>query len=72
MKHIGYRTSEHVAHTSCAICMVDYNEQDDVIILPCNSNHYFHSLCVEEFLKVKSECPLCRAHINPDGTTNNE
>jgi len=47
----------------CAICQVEYLEEDEITPLPCNPNHYFHSACIEPWFKTKTECPLCRAPV---------
>lgn len=31
------------------------------MITPCG--HYFHSICLESWLKHKRECPTCRTEI---------
>jgi hypothetical protein len=45
----------------CAICLVEYQEGDDV----CWSHnkrcsHHFHRLCMTEWLSDHNECPCCR------------
>jgi hypothetical protein len=37
--------------TECAICMCEYNPDEDIAELKCNKKHYFHSSCLEEWLK---------------------
>jgi len=34
--------------------------------LPCDPRHYFHSECIEHWMKEKTECPLCRTVINTE------
>lgn len=38
---------------SCAICLMDYQPNDEVSELNCDSRHYFHSACVQDWLKRK-------------------
>jgi endo-1,4-beta-mannosidase len=33
--------------------------------LSCDIRHYFHSSCIEQWMKLKNECPLCKAEIRP-------
>jgi hypothetical protein len=33
--------------------------------LSCDVKHYFHTACIENWIKTKNECPLCRKAINP-------
>lgn len=51
----------------CIICWNDYNESDDVTRLTCNENHFFHTACIESWIKAgNNSCPLCREPINKD------
>jgi len=45
----------------CPICIVDFEEGDDIRVLPCEGNHCFHQSCVDPWLlKLSSSCPICR------------
>ena len=43
----------------CAICMIEFAENDKLTVLPCA--HEFHSACVCAWLQLAPTCPLCRA-----------
>jgi len=44
---------------ACGIWQVDFEEGDDIIILPCN--HAFNAEAITKWLKEeKAECPICR------------
>jgi len=43
---------------SCSICIVDF-ENDDMISIT-NCNHIYHTDCIKEWGKYKTECPICR------------
>ena len=44
---------------NCSICMDDYKEEDQIVILKCN--HYYHEKCIENWLcNQKVTCPICR------------
>jgi len=43
---------------SCAVCMENYVNGDELRSLPCR--HEFHTKCVDEWLKLRNTCPLCR------------
>lgn len=64
--------------TSCIICLVDYEPNDMVTQLHCDVRHYFHTKCVEDWIKQgNNRCPYCRASImqfgnNEDGISSNE
>jgi len=51
--------------TSCCVCMCDYEESDMLKKLPCG--HYFHSDCIEKWLKGHTACPVCKVDV--PGTT---
>jgi len=61
-----YNPEEHVDDKECIICMVDYVEQDDITPLPCNPKHFFHSACIENWLKSNNSCPLCKKPITKE------
>lgn len=48
----------------CAICMDDYKDEDEIAELACDKRHYFHSKCLEDWLKRKLECPLCKTAVS--------
>jgi hypothetical protein len=48
--------------TTCVVCMQDFEQNDELRVLPCS--HEFHTQCVDRWLKVKKDCPLCRRDIN--------
>lgn len=67
-------SSQNNAHygnesTDCIICMETYKNNDKIIVLPCNNNHFMHQHCFNQFVeneKAKSTnpmCPICRAII---------
>ncbi|KAK3812314.1 MAG: hypothetical protein J3Q66DRAFT_54912 [Benniella sp.] len=47
---------------SCAICLCDYEDLEELRHLPCD--HIFHKDCVDEWLKLKRTCPLCKYDIS--------
>ena len=56
-----FRTQE-----SCAICLVDYDEDCQVTPLPCDIRHYYHTECIELWLATKTVCPLCQTPVTPE------
>lgn len=46
---------------SCAICLSEYTEGEELRLLPCS--HTFHKSCVDEWLMVNATCPNCRGGI---------
>lgn len=46
---------------TCPICIVDFEEGDDLRVLPCEGHHRFHRECVDQWLlELSSSCPICR------------
>uniref|UniRef100_A0A7N0R9H7 RING-type E3 ubiquitin transferase n=1 Tax=Kalanchoe fedtschenkoi TaxID=63787 RepID=A0A7N0R9H7_KALFE len=43
----------------CSICLCEYKPNDVLRTIP-DCNHYFHSDCVDEWLKLNATCPVCR------------
>lgn len=49
-------TEEH-----CPICLLDFEDGDDLRVLPCEGSHQFHAPCIDQWLlEISSSCPLCR------------
>ncbi|KAH0722190.1 hypothetical protein KY285_004807 [Solanum tuberosum] len=44
---------------TCPICLVEYSAGDSIRLIPM-CQHCFHVQCVDEWLKMKSTCPVCR------------
>ena len=51
---------------NCAICLVDYTDEDDIIPLPCDDRHFFHAACITSWLESNNSCPLCKAPITQE------
>lgn len=50
-----------IGRETCPICIVDFEEGDDLRVLPCEGKHCFHQACVDPWLlKLSSSCPICR------------
>ena len=51
---------------TCAICVDEFAEEDQVRVLPCN--HIFHPQCIGEWLGNHSSlCPLCKKEVPRQG-----
>lgn len=56
---------------TCPICVCDFEDDDDIRMLPCDARHQFHKECVDPWLLNESKfCPLCRWDLSTwkDGT----
>jgi len=52
---------ESIGHATCPICILDFEEGDDLRVLPCDGKHTFHRDCVDPWLlELSTSCPLCR------------
>lgn len=50
-----------IGRETCPICIVDFEEGDDLRLLPCEGKHRFHQVCVDPWLlELSSSCPICR------------
>ncbi len=50
-----------IGRETCPICIVDFEEGDDLRVLPCEGHHRFHQECVDQWLlELSSSCPICR------------
>ena len=47
---------------NCVICLEDFKEGDDIIILPCI--HVFHKSCITDWLQSHNDCPICKFELN--------
>ena len=56
---------------TCCICLEDFAEKEDleesrgdqeVVILPCKA-HFYHEVCIGEWIKKNNACPICRETI---------
>ncbi|KAL8256144.1 hypothetical protein R6Q59_031211 [Mikania micrantha] len=46
---------------ACCICLAKYANDDEVRELPCS--HFFHTDCVDKWLKINNSCPLCKIEV---------
>ncbi|KAJ7346642.1 hypothetical protein DFH08DRAFT_1080648 [Mycena albidolilacea] len=50
-----------IGRETCPICIVDFEDGDDLRVLPCDGAHRFHQSCVDPWLlELSTACPLCR------------
>ena len=47
--------------SECVVCMNTIKEGDIIRTLPCF--HKYHRQCIDRWLQVKPQCPMCRAEI---------
>ena len=49
-----------------------FTDEDEVTPLPCDMRHYFHTSCIEDWMKQKNICPLCKKVITKEELDNCE
>ena len=54
-------TTEKNKEDTCSICTLDYEVNEEILILHCN--HMFHKSCISEWVLHKANCPCCRHNI---------
>uniref|UniRef100_A0A1J3ISR8 E3 ubiquitin ligase BIG BROTHER-related n=1 Tax=Noccaea caerulescens TaxID=107243 RepID=A0A1J3ISR8_NOCCA len=54
--------NQNGTNESCVICRLDYEDDDDLILLHCK--HSYHSECINNWLKINKVCPVCSAEVS--------
>jgi len=61
---VPYNKDNYDEERECAICMLEFKKEEMVTQLKCNSKHYFHSKCLETWIKHGNKtCVICRTEI---------
>jgi hypothetical protein len=50
----------------CPICLLPFQNDDEITPLPCDLRHYFHSHCIKAWLRNNGICPLCRTPMSEE------
>lgn len=58
-----FSSQDHPEGLECAICMEEYQPDDEITPLPCDTRHFFHTKCIEDWLKHNNSCPLCKKPV---------
>ena len=64
------KASDKHVEEKCAICKEDFELEENITSLVCN--HILHTDCIREWVKYKSECPVCRKQIQTIDTLENK
>ncbi|KAM3320396.1 hypothetical protein P3S67_007596 [Capsicum chacoense] len=48
-------------NSGCCICLDKYRDKEEIRQLPCS--HIFHLMCVDQWLRIISCCPLCKQEL---------
>lgn len=49
--------------TSCAVCQLGFEAEQQLTLLPCLGRHYFHNDCLDPWFSISKKCPVCRENI---------
>lgn len=53
-----YKKNNKGTPETCSVCRADFTQTDDCRRLPCL--HFFHNECIDRWICVHHNCPLCR------------
>jgi hypothetical protein len=59
--HKTFLTNEEHTKEMCSVCLSNFNTNENLIQLDCK--HFSHTECLNEWVKYKTECPVCRSNI---------
>uniref|UniRef100_A0A0D9Z4K9 RING-type domain-containing protein n=1 Tax=Oryza glumipatula TaxID=40148 RepID=A0A0D9Z4K9_9ORYZ len=62
-----YRRDDGWKETACPVCLSEFSDGEVIRLLP-ECMHYFHAACIDEWLRTRATCPLCRAAPAADST----
>ena len=48
----------------CMVCLSEYSAGEEIKTLPCL--HFFHTPCIDPWLRLHRECPLCKTAVDAD------
>ena len=51
--------------TQCHICLAQMKNTERRRRLGCDQQHVFHDVCIKQWLRTKSTCPVCRGQAAP-------
>ena len=49
--------------SECAVCLVPFETDVEVVQLQCSTNHIFHKNCILEWAQQSYTCPICRKPV---------
>ncbi|OEL31806.1 hypothetical protein BAE44_0007189, partial [Dichanthelium oligosanthes] len=66
--HAGGRgggATEVCGAAGCSICLEEFEDGEEVSVMPCSRGHEFHPNCITKWLGISNMCPLCRHELPP-------
>jgi hypothetical protein len=62
-EHVTMRSDKSKDDVKCSICQEEYADGDEVGKLRCD--HKYHTVCVNQWLRLKNWCPICKSPAEP-------
>eukprot|EP00831_Metopus_contortus_P029455 TRINITY_DN24232_c0_g1_i4.p1 TRINITY_DN24232_c0_g1~~TRINITY_DN24232_c0_g1_i4.p1 ORF type:complete len:251 (+),score=37.83 TRINITY_DN24232_c0_g1_i4:44-796(+) len=62
---VSFSYCRNINANSCTVCLADFKNGENVVILDCSERHVFHMDCIKSWLEKANVCPACRAPIIP-------
>ncbi|XP_047164300.1 probable E3 ubiquitin-protein ligase HIP1 isoform X1 [Vigna umbellata] len=56
--------------TKCSICQEEYTVADELGSLHCE--HMYHVVCIQQWLRMKNWCPICKASVVPSNPSTSQ
>ena len=64
LSRTGFDPQVYIHGGHCKICLRPYVDDDRITILRCNDKHFFHTECINKWVKKgNNQCPYCLAAI---------
>lgn len=51
-------------YSTCPICHESFANSGYLSILPCEKEHYYHTICAQIEIKISRQCPLCKDELS--------
>ena len=52
------------SNLTCVICITEFEETEEIVMLECHSDHMYHYDCIENWIsRGNRECPICRTVV---------
>lgn len=61
LPEVPYQETSEADYHNCAVCLMDYEQGEPVLLLPCL--HRFHPGCIKTWFDQKSTCPVCKLDV---------
>ena len=62
LKKNNHHNDKLILNDQCSICLENFNDCDNVSILPCN--HVYHKNCIYRWFNNNNQCPLCKTNLD--------